>query len=433
LSKKILREGGYLGFIVSRYFIEADFAEKLREFLINNMEIIQIIDFGSKVRIFKDASINTCIIILRNVVNEKKDNLIKIVKVQNWTRSNQELLEFISNNISNSIKTPEIEIHQRHQVDLSIAGWMLSDEKVVSIMDKLSPNSIPLGVRKDGEGACKILKSLESGLDQTKIGDKESQVFCVTKETMEKKGLEREILKPLIRNGMIRRYQINYDDEYLILTLDDTQIEKYPNIKKHLAEFETQLKERYDYKKGNFPFWRLSNLRSIDQLLSKEDKLFVPFIAPENRFVFITSDSFICKTDVYVLILNDMRFNLRYIQGILNSKLMNYWIKHNTKTVDGSARTSSGEKKSRHYYTKESIVDIPIKIMSPEMQEKLTNLVIEIELQYTQLKPFADKDNLAKKQIEEEINKIDSEIDKIVYKIYGINEDERMIIENSLK
>jgi len=427
LSKKILREGGYLGFIVSRYFIESNYAEKLREFLTENMELMQIIDFGSKVRIFKDASINTCIIILRNVVNRKKDNIIKIVKVKNWTKSNLELLEFIRNNISNSIKTPEIEIHQKRQADLSITGWMLSDEEVVSIIDKLSYNSVPLGLQDDGKGACKILKSLESGLDQTKIGDSEFQVFCVTKETIEKKGLEKEILKPLIRNGMIRRYQINYNDEYLILTLDNTKIEKYPNIEKHLSEFETQLKERYDYKKGNFPFWRLSNLRNIDQLLSKEDKLFVSFIAPENRFVFIKSDSFICKTDVYVLILNDRRFNLRYIQGILNSKLMNYWIKHNTKAVDGSARTSSGEKKSRHYYTKESITNIPIKTSPPEMQEKLVELVIEIETQYNLLKSFAGKDNVAKKQIEEKINFLDRQIDSLVCQIYDITEE--MILE----
>ena len=66
LGAKILKENGYLGFITSRYFLEADFAKNLRQYLKNNTELIQIIDFGSKIRIFDEASTNTCILIFKN-------------------------------------------------------------------------------------------------------------------------------------------------------------------------------------------------------------------------------------------------------------------------------------------------------------------------------------------------------------------------------
>ena len=38
-----------------------------------------------------------------------------------------------------------------------------------------------------------------------------------------------------------------------------------------------------------------------------------------------------------------------------------------------------------------------------------------------------------KEKIEKEINKTDNEIDELVYKLYGITEEEKKIIEESLK
>jgi len=191
-----------------------------------------------------------------------------------------------------------------------------------------------------------------------------------------------------------------------------------------LAEFEVQLKDRYDYKKGHFPWWRLSNLRNIDLITSKEDKLFVPMIAPENRFVYIKSDTFICTADVYVMILQDKNFNFRYIQGILNSKLMNYLVKHNSKAVDGAAKTATGETKRRYSYSVKNISNLPIKMASKSVQDEVANLVERIEELYKQLKSLENKNTEAKIRIEEEITLVDNKIDSLVYNIYNVTEDE---------
>ena len=219
----------------------------------------------------------------------------------------------------------------------------MQSQEITTVVNHLQKNSKTLGEFEGKKGICKVFKSIESGLDRVKLDEKIFDVFRVTKNTIEKKNLEKEVLRPLVKNGMIRRYMLNYEDEFLIFTTDDTQINKFPNVKKHLEEYRIHLDDRYDYKKGNFEWWRLSNLRNIKSILSKKDKLFVPMIAPENRFIFIKSDDYICTADVYVLILEDESFELRYIQGILNSKLMNLIVKRNSKAVDGSAKTSTGE------------------------------------------------------------------------------------------
>ena len=49
------------------------------------------------------------------------------------------------------------------------------------------------------------------------------------------------------------------------------------------------------------------------------------------------------------------------------------------------------------------------------------------------LQEIGDKNTLEKQKLEEEIKKTDNEIDELVYKLYGITEEEKKIIEESLK
>ncbi len=49
------------------------------------------------------------------------------------------------------------------------------------------------------------------------------------------------------------------------------------------------------------------------------------------------------------------------------------------------------------------------------------------------LNEIGDKKTDERARIEEEIKRTDAEIDELVYKIYGITEEERKIIEESLR
>ena len=49
------------------------------------------------------------------------------------------------------------------------------------------------------------------------------------------------------------------------------------------------------------------------------------------------------------------------------------------------------------------------------------------------LQEIGDKNTLEKQKIEQEIKKTDNEIDELVYRLYGITEEEKKIIEESLR
>ncbi|MRS05020.1 restriction endonuclease subunit R, partial [bacterium] len=71
-AKLLLKPRGLLGYIVAHYFIKSHYADKFREVILSNFDIQKIIDFGS-VKIFKDANVDTCIILLEKRA-EKANN-----------------------------------------------------------------------------------------------------------------------------------------------------------------------------------------------------------------------------------------------------------------------------------------------------------------------------------------------------------------------
>ncbi len=85
---KMLKDGGYFGFIVSNSWLDVDYGRGLQEFLLKNYKIIAIIE--SKVeRWFEAADINTCILILQkcNENNHRMDNPVRFVLMKKNLRS----------------------------------------------------------------------------------------------------------------------------------------------------------------------------------------------------------------------------------------------------------------------------------------------------------------------------------------------------------
>lgn len=411
LSLEILKENGYFGMITSRYFLEAKFAYKLRNHILNNAELIQIIDFGSKVHLFKNAGINTCIIIYKKTTMNERENLVNVIKVKDWTESNEKLFEYIRENSNNQINESFIEIFAKPQNTILADKWTLRSPEMEYFINNLYENSNNLS------DICDIGQGFTSGMDDIKDNNgNKIGVFRVGSNTIEEKELEREILKPVLKIGMVRRYKINWTSEYLIFTHRSVDIDDYPNIKSHLEEFKDALKNRYDIKKSEAPWYQLANLRNYDMLTSTDDKLFVPMTAPENRFVYIRSDEFICSGDLYVIKLKNSKFNLRYVQGVLNSKLMNLFMKHNSKKQDGSAKTSSGDSNPRRSYTNKHISNIPIKNIPTEQQNEIANKVTRIESLYNE---FEDLHTTASDNTKNEIKELNDEIETLICDIYG--------------
>jgi hypothetical protein len=108
---------------------------------------------------------------------------------------------------------------------------------------------------------------------------------------------------------------------------------------------------------------------------------------------------------IYKNNLNTVNLDLKYLLGILNSHLINIWYKNFDTDLEIKLV---------------SVKSIPVREISQEQQQPIIVLVDQI-LTDKKSNPKADTSELEK------------EIDKIVYELYGLSEEEIRIIEGEIK
>jgi hypothetical protein len=119
---------------------------------------------------------------------------------------------------------------------------------------------------------------------------------------------------------------------------------------------------------------------------------------------------------------NAGRSQFLYTLGILNSKLMHFFYEHSYNI--GMSLTTQ--------VTIEFLSKLPIKVV-PDFQSPLAKLVDKVVFLKKRLLEIGEDDTDEKRRIERELSQTDAEIDEMVYKIYGITEAEKKIVEESLE
>jgi hypothetical protein len=118
------------------------------------------------------------------------------------------------------------------------------------------------------------------------------------------------------------------------------------------------------------------------------------------------------------IIMTDTNFSIQYCLGILNSTLMDFYFQ---KTFN------EYEVKPVH------LRQLPVKKINVLEQQPLIKLVDKMLSLNKRLVEIGDKNTDEKQKIKQEIEKTDREIDQLVYKLYGLTEEEIKIVEKEVK
>jgi len=117
-------------------------------------------------------------------------------------------------------------------------------------------------------------------------------------------------------------------------------------------------------------------------------------------------------------------YDAKFLCGLFNSSLLSFYVQKSLfSDTTESARHLDGS------YL--SIFPIPKEI--DQKYRDLVKIVDDMLILNYSLNKIGDKKTDERRKIEEEIQKTDDVIDDLVYKIYGINDKEKKIIEESLK
>lgn len=393
----LLNNSGVFGIIVANKWMRANYGEQLRIWLQQQSHYIQqIVDFGD-LPVFKGATTYPCIFIYAKT-NEQK--FISAVNVGSLDFSS--LHEYTQEHF--------IPVNPR-QLDTS--GWKLGAQQEHDLLRKIQQTGIPLEKYVGG----KIYRGVLTGLNEAFVIDKPTRDRIIAEDPKSK-----DIIKPFLAGRYIKRYQPPKNYQYLIFAKRGINIKEYPAIQKHLEQFKKQLMPKpKDFqgakwegrKPGAYKWYELQD--AIDYYEEFErPKIIVPAIVQsasynwdENKFYSNDKTSIIRTDDKYVL-------------GILNSSACDYFIKSIASTKQGGYF----EYKPM-YFSRAPIPDADSKTKSEIITQVNLLLKLNTEKQNIKLQTRLD-------QLQTQITHAERRVNKLVYKLYDLSEEEISIIEKSL-
>lgn len=227
----LLKEGGRLGFIVARYFMKAKYGLDLRNYILQNCKILEIIDFGN-IDVFEGIGSRCCIFILEKISDIPDSHNIQVINVTSRKiKISKERIFIEILNLENAIQdtlegeTSNLEGFFKAQSELTSDPWILTLPKKEEIYNKCKNN-------------FSSLKDLDFRVGQGGICGLES-VFRVSSVFLNSNSLEMELWKPDVKTKDIRAYNIGQIEDYIFYgeNIDDFQeFDTYPNTKKYLLD-----------------------------------------------------------------------------------------------------------------------------------------------------------------------------------------------------
>jgi len=190
----------------------------------------------------------------------------------------------------------------------------------------------------------------------------------------------------------IKRYQFNCDDKWIIFTRKGIDIDQYPAIRTYLYTFYDSLRPRNNNeptgrKPGPYKWFEIQDNVAYYKDFERQ-KIAWGNLALNGQFSIVDAGFYINAPSSFIAT------EQTYLVAILNSKLADFYIKQLGVTRNGG-----------YFEYKPMFVEkLPIPEISSEDQSCLLELMGKVKLSDNQ--------------------KINAEIDKFIYKIYGLTTEE---------
>lgn len=425
-SLDLLRDDGNFAFIMPTKFFQATYGKNIRKIIHENTNINHIIDFGTA-QVFSEATTYACLFFFTK--KEKKADKFKYIKI----KENPKIIENFSN-IYNSQEefNEEYEIFDVQQNLITQEQWNFLPTKIMNIITKFNEIQTKLG------DLSHIFVGLQTSADKIYIleyiQDKKKKYV----ELRDAKGknwiLESDVLKPFLKSALISPYQEVKTKHILIfpyyinskkatLIPQEDLISKYPKTFEYLNDQKKELMKRSKMDSDKwYAFGRSQNLNQME-----DPKLIIQVLSLKPRWIYDDKSLYMTGGGggpFYGLRPFNNAINIFYLLGILNSKLFGFLISNqSTKMRGGYIR-----------YSKQYIEKAPIYLPDPNNRNEMIKheALVDLVKHMIELGKCADKKYPTKDpQITNEIETIDHQINELVYGLYGVNDQERLIIEKN--
>ena len=396
---KLLTQNGLFGIIVANKWLRARYGRPLRTWL-KMQEIRELVDFGD-LPVFQQATTYPCILTIG-----------KGGTSDTFTAAQIDTLDF--SNLGEHVRTLRYAVGKALLDD---GGWSLARQEVQMFLRKLFDAGLSLEEYVNG----KIHYGIKTGLNEAFVIDSAKKDRLIAEHAS-----SAEIIKPFLAGRDIKRYA-NPDVTRFVICIPSgwTNANKgvsqsgweffkasFPSIAAHLELYKAKADKRWD--KGDY-WWEL---RSCDYYDVFEDaKIVYAEIATRGQFTIDTLHNY-CDTTGFVI--NNCS---KYLVGLLNSRLMSFIF----------SKTSSEIRGGFLRWKRQYMYPLPIRTIdfdNPDdlrMHDEMVALVDQMLDLHKQLAHVS----LVKRGVNEAlIERADRSIDGLVYRLYGLSEDEVALVES---
>lgn len=411
---ELLNDKGVLGFIISHKFFKRSYGEKLRSLISENKNLDHIVHFGDQ-QVFKKITTYTCLLFL---CKEGKDRFYyaeahdlpawKLEKtcVEGYVRANR-----ATDKNWSFLLGPRGKLLDKLDDEFP--------ERLENVTDRIFQ-----GFKTGGDDVF-IVEELERKSDKVKV-------YSTKKDS--EYWLEPHLLHPLVKGGNSRAYYLTPTTKRIIFPyiVEDNSVKPIPEqlLKKHFPLTWSYLNDnkktlvKRDRGKMSKKWLQYSRTQALK--IMSNPKILVPDVAncasyslDKNGINFFTGGA----AGGYGILVNE-EYDREYILGLLNSKLLVWYIFNTSTEMRGG------------YFSFESpfIKKLPIKIIdfNNTQEVSLHNKVVSLVEQRLKLSDNLAKANIPRdiELIQRQIDATDKQIDNLVYELYGLTDEEIEIVED---
>jgi len=408
----LLSNGGLMSFIIPSMFMRREYGAALREVILKNSQVRSVVDFGTN-QIFAGPLNYVAILLFA------KNRIRANVDITKFSRTG-----LTTSEITNTLKGARclgVSIFSIEHDLLTSKEWQLLDRRESELANRLFRTFEPLErlVRFASEG-------IHSGKDE---------VFFVSHDILRQRKLETPPVFPLARGKDIHRYEDADGQTYATSViypydlstgqvLSPANLESNaPNTWSYLLDSRPTLRGRPYFEKSSKAWYELWCPR--DPTLYVNSKILGPEIANRGEFTLTKKPLFVNNKLKVIVLQKSIQEGSQYVLGLLNSTLLTYL-----------HRLIAPPKGNNYFEVKTRVVGkLPIRRINfsnaadKSRHDRTVELVEQMLALHKQL--GGTKTAHARTNIERQIDATDVQIDKLVYELYGLTEDEIKIVDGT--
>lgn len=392
-AHRLLHQDGQLGFIIPNKFLRTDYGLGLRRLLSEKKAVERLVDFGAS-QVFK-ATTYTCILVVQK--SRRRSMLFGMADARRDSLENVSMRTVGANQLTEQ-------------------PWTFESNQEKALNARLSAGTIRL---------LDLPADMGRG---SSTGDDEVFVVAASSHDLEPGALR----TPLFASDFSRysfhpqnkwRVLFPYDPKNDFRLYDEAELKKlWPKAYSHLKSNEAALRRRKGYKEW-FSFSAPRNLVGHENA-----QIAIPLLADRGMFAMIPAShqQTLCPmaSGGFTLTISPTApVRPEFVLGLLNSKLLFWRLRGISNVFRGGWITC----------TKQYLGELPIRIINPRnpADRAAHDRIVKLVEQMLKLhqERVAAKTPHERTVLDRQISATDATIDREVYALYGITEDEIAVVE----